>query len=251
MFARIRRLFQREENTPLRASVLSLVDGDLVIKGVTSTTTGITINGGIIRLIAGNQQVIVANSTSFFNSIPFVASAGLYANISGVAMYPVMGGAIFDHFTDGASTSTDGTEDTLKTSTLPAGGLNANGAKLRGFFQVAVVGHVTATARTRLYFGGTAIFDTTAFNSTTNYAMTIRYEIIRVSSTTVRCAVSCNAGVATPPPSTYTEVTGLTLSNAQAITITGVAASTNAAAGDITVKLGGTWWHPASDIDGP
>lgn len=229
-------------------------DGDLNVRGATSTTTGISIGNGsnTLRLVAGNLQLAVGTATSFTLTAPTTTNAGFFINVAGIIAYYNVGGVAFDHSTDGASTSTDGTEDTLYTDTLPAGGLSANNVKLHGYYQVVVVGHVTATARTRLYFGGTVIFDTAAFNNTTNYALTIRFEIIRVSSTVVRCCVSatCTATLAVPV-STYTEITGLTLSATQEIKLTGVAASTNAAAGDITAKLGAISWAPAADIDGP
>lgn len=149
--------------------------------------------------------------------------------------------------TDGASTHVDGTEDTLKTLTMDAGQLGADSAKLSGYLQVVLVGHLISTQRVRLYFGGTAILDTTAINIPTTAALTVRFEIFRVSSSVVRASVTALVEPATTgiPASTYTEITGLTLSAAQTIAIKAIATGTNSAAADVTVKQGKVDFQPA------
>lgn len=216
------------------------------LRGSTSTGAGIATKFDRTYVFGGAQQVIEVQSTQviFYKTI---TAQAMFVGVSGVAFAPSVGGAIFDHFTDGASVSTDGTEDTLYTDTLAAGALGANGAKLRGYYQVAIVGHAVSTDRIRLYFGGTAIFDTTAVNWPLNAQATIRFEIIRVSSTVVRAAVSVTTTTATVIPySVYTEITALTLSDAQVIALKDISTGTNSAPGDVTAKLGSIWWHPAA-----
>lgn len=216
------------------------------LHGDASTDAGISTRFSRTYIWAGGSLVAEYQS----GQIVFYVATQLTnpsINVTGVAFTPKPGGAIFDHFADGASTNTNGTEDTLYTDTLAAGALNANGAKIWGNYQVAIVGHVTATARTRLYFGGTVIFDTTAFNNTTNYALSLLVRVIRVSATVVRCCVvATSTSTLAVPVSTYTEVTGLDLTAVQVIKLTGIAASTNAASGDITAKLGALYWEPAA-----
>lgn len=158
-----------------------------------------------------------------------------------------VGGVIFDHFTDGASTSTDGTEDTLYTDTLAASGLSANGQKLSGFYQIAIVGHAVSTDRIRLYFAGTAIFDTAAINFPVSSQLTIIFEVIRVSSTVVRASVSATTTTATLLPySQYTEITSLDLTATQILALKDISTGTNSAAGDVTAKLASILWLPAA-----
>jgi len=54
------------------------------------------------------------------------------------------------------------------------------------------------------------------------------------------------SGITLQPVVTYTRITGLTLSGANILKITGIASNTNAAAGDITAKLGTVEWLPAA-----
>jgi hypothetical protein len=188
-----------------------------------------------------------ANGTGV--ATPFITGQRCIINISGVAMYAAAGGVIFDHYTNGASASVDGTEDTLYTDTLPAGALNSNGAKLRGYYQLAIIGHAISTNRIRLYFGGTAIFDSGAVNWPLDAVATINFEIIRVSSSVVRACVSVSTTTATVIPySVYTEITGLTLSATQVIALKDISTGTNSAVADVTAKLASIWWHPYANV---
>lgn len=156
------------------------------------------------------------------------------------------GGVLFNYFADGASVSVDGTEDTLKTDTLVANTFSANGDKVSGFYQIAIVGHAVSTDRIRLYAAGTAIFDTAALNFPLTSALTIAFEIIRVSSSVLRCACFATTNSATVIPySQYTEITSLTLTNTQIVALKSISTGTNSAAADVTAKLGKIIWEPA------
>lgn len=159
----------------------------------------------------------------------------------------IVGGVIFDHFTDVASTSTDGTEDTLYTNTLAASGLSANGQKLAGVYQIQIVGHAVSTDRIRLYFAGTAIFDTGAINFPLNAQLTLIFEVIRVSSTVVRASVSAITTTATLIAySQYTEITAIDLTMTQVLALKSISTGTNSASGDVTAKLASVSWLPAA-----
>lgn len=158
-----------------------------------------------------------------------------------------VGGTIFDDYTDGATTHTDGTEDTLYTHTLQASQFSANGDKIAGMYQVAIVGHAISTDRIRLYVAGTAIFDTTALNFPLSAQLTLEFEVIRVSATVLRASVAATTSSATVIAySQYVEITGLTLSNSQVVALKAIATGTNSAAGDVTAKLGTINWQPAA-----
>ena len=137
----------------------------------------------------------------------------------------------------------DGTEDTLYTDTLPASVLNTNGDKISGYYQLAIVGHAVSTDRIRIYYGGTAIFDTTALNFPMTSALTLNFQIVRVSATVVRCSIVATTSSATVIAySQYAEVTGLTLASTQIIALKNISTGTNSAAGDVTAKLGNIGW---------
>lgn len=153
---------------------------------------------------------------------------------------------------DVATTSTDGTENDLQTTTLPAGLLATNGDRLEAVFAATCVGHATATRRLRLYFGGTAVMDTSALiHGASGGPYSARLTVVRVSASVVRCTVTAalpSLPSVSPLPfplGTYTEVTGLTLANTQVLKATGVAADTGAASGDIVGRLLTVDFHPA------
>lgn len=153
---------------------------------------------------------------------------------------------LFDHFADGATTSTDGTENDLYSDTLAAGALAANGDKIDIHYAGFWIGHATATRRIRVYFGGSALLDTDNILISDDAAWDVRVSLIRVSTTVIR-ASAVLLSEATPQglyPS-YAEITGLTLSNTQVVKITGVATAAGAASGDITATLGSISRTPA------
>lgn len=230
-------------------TALTVTDGSLAIRGSISTTTGMSIGFAAQDWLSlnanGNRFFDCSGSSATFN-IP-VGANGLITGVSGVSFNPAVGGSVFQDFVDAASVNVDGTEDTLYTHSNAAGCLNANGAKLSGYFQLAIVGHAVSTDRIRIYFGGTAIFDTTALNFPLTSALTINFEIIRVSSSVVRASCTCSTSSATVIAySQYVEVTGLTLSNAQVLVLKSISTGANSAAADVTAKAASVLWQPAA-----
>lgn len=202
--------------------------------------TGLTING------AGGVDVIISvqlDRIAAFQSGDMIVYKTLQL---GPGQTSKVGGTIFDDFTDAATTHTDGTEDTLYTHTLQAGQFSANGDKITGSYQLAIVGHAISTDRIRLYCAGTAIFDTTALNFPLGCQLTIEYMVIRVSASVLRASVAATTNSATVIAySQYVEVTGLTLANSQVVALKAIATGTNSAAGDVTAKLGTIIWQPS------
>lgn len=157
---------------------------------------------------------------------------------------------LFDHYANAGNVGTG--EDDLYSDTLPAGLLAANGDKAHVFYGGTWASSATASRRMRAYFGGTSILDTTAYVSTFGGTFGINIEIIRVSSSVVRCttiaAVPALSSLGPLPifAAIYAEVTGLTLANTQIVKITGEASGTGAATDDIVARQGYGLFIPAA-----
>lgn len=228
---------------------LNVTDG-FTIKGVTSTTTGIGIGqiaGGWFSITCAGVRVIDFNASALNSAGNLPWTGGLHTiGVSGVSFAPSCDGTTFADITSVSTTHTDGTEDDLFSHSMQAGCLNANGASIEMWEHVQTVGSATATRRIKKYFGGTLIYDSGVLTTATAADLSILTRVIRVSSTVVRCDVAVTSGTATVTSSTYTAITGLTLSNAQILKTTGIAAGTGAASGDIIDLIEKTNWSPAS-----
>jgi len=156
-----------------------------------------------------------------------------------------LGGTIFDAFADAGNSTT--TETDLHTYTTPANTLEANGAKISSNYAGTFVSSATATRQMKVYFGGTAIFDSGTLTISASAAWDVKVNIIRVSSTVVRYTVCMNTqNAALAAYTAVGELTGLTLSNTNIIKITGQAAGVGAATNDIVLKLATGEWKPVS-----
>lgn len=140
---------------------------------------------------------------------------------------------LFAHYTTSGTSSVAETD--LYSDTLAAGQLAANGDTIYVDFTTQYPGGGASTKRVRLYFGGTAIYDSTGVASPGNSTLTGRATIVREDASTVRCSVQIvvsAAGYSTSTVASYTRITGLTLSNTQIVKITGQ--SSVVTANDIT-----------------
>lgn len=210
-----------------------------------NTPTLVTPNIAKITNLTANGLVTTTSSdgTLVISTFPFVGTVYLdgFGNFS---TPPGLVAPIFDHFADANNTNTSETD--LYSDTLSAGKLAANGQKISGYYGGIFTGAATSTQRLKVYFGGTAIYDSGALAigaATDNWAVNV--EVIRVSASVVRCIVRATSDFATVvPPVTYTEVTGLTLANTQIIKITGTAAGIAGASNQITAKQGSLTFLP-------
>lgn len=149
---------------------------------------------------------------------------------------------LFDHYADAGNGTT--VETDLYSDTIPAARLGANGDKLEAEYGGVFVSSVTATRQIKIYFGGTAIFDSGALTLSLSAAWTIYVTIIRVSATVIRYMISMTTeGAALAAYTAVGEVTGLTLSGTNVLKITGQAAGTGAATNDIVAKMGYVEWR--------
>lgn len=152
---------------------------------------------------------------------------------------------LFDHFIDAGNVTTGETD--LYSDTIAANTLSANGTKILSEYGGTFVSSGSATRQVRIYFGGTAIFDTGALTLSLSSAWTVYTDIIRVSATVIRYSISFTTeGAALSAYTSVGEVTGLTLSNTNILKITGQAAGVGAATNDIVAKMGYVERHAAA-----
>lgn len=158
-----------------------------------------------------------------------------------------IGGVIFNDFTSTFTTSTNGTEDDLYSHTLVASQLAVNGDSVEQLEHISFVSSATAARRVKKYFGGTLIFDSGSLTLSLGGEFDILTTIVRESSTVVRCSVLVTSTSASSIPySTYTRITGLTLSSTNILKTTGIASGTGAASADIANVLSKVWWYPTA-----
>ncbi len=152
---------------------------------------------------------------------------------------------LFNNFADVGNSGTSETD--LVSNTTAAGQLGSNGAKLKAEYGGVFVSSGTATRQVKIYFGGTAIFDTGALTLSLSAAWTIYVTVIRVSATVVRYMISMTTeGAALAAYTATGELTGLTLANTNILKITGTAAGVGAASNDIVSKISNVFFEPAA-----
>lgn len=142
-------------------------------------------------------------------------------------------------FSDFADANNSGTAETdLYTHNIPAGKLASNGDTIFGEYFGVFSGAVSATQQLKVYFGGTAIFDSGALAiGVATPSWDIYVSVIRVDASTIRCAVSITtSSTALSSTAQYTSVGSLTLANAQTMKITGTAGGVAGASSQITAK---------------
>ena len=155
------------------------------------------------------------------------------------------GYALFDHYATAGNSGTSETD--LYTDTIAASQLGANGDKLEAEYAGSFVSSATATRQIKLYFGGTAIFDTGTLTLSLSSAWTMYVMLIRVSATTVRYMISLTTeGAALAAYTAAGELAGLDLTATNILKITGQAGGVGAASNDIVSLLGSVVYVPAA-----
>jgi hypothetical protein len=196
------------------------------IDSYVNKTDDLDINGGYLGIASGRVDVTKINSATPLGY--FLSDSGTWTQQSVTPL--------FNRFSTTGNTTT--TETDLVSNTIAAGQLTADGDKLKAEYGGNFAGNATASARIRVYFGGTSIFDTTAISVPAAASWVAKVTIIRASSSSVRYMISLTTEEA--PLAAYTsvgEVTGLTLSNTNVLRISGQASGGGAASNDITLLL--------------
>lgn len=221
--------------------------GALAVNGSSNSTNPSVVtlsnSAGHIYLLAngGNVGVNIATPSTTFQ-VRGVSSVLIGQTTS---TYGKTGGMIADHFVNAGNTTT--TETDLYSDTTPASSLGTNGDKICAEYGGSFVSSATATRQIRIYFAGTAIFDSGALTVSLSSKWTCYVTVTRVSSTVVRYMISMTTeGAALAAYTSVGELTGLTLSNTNILKITGQAASTGAATNDIVATMGYVEWKPAA-----
>lgn len=214
--------------------------GRIGINGTTTPTAYLHLSAGL----ASASGAALKYTTGALNT---TAEAGAneynnsYYQTKNSGLRYALGGTIFDAFADAGNSTT--TETDLHTYTTPASTLSENGGKITAVYGGTFVSSATATRQMKVYFGGTAIFDSGALTISATASWDIKVTVIRVSSTVVRYSVvmsTQNAALASYV--SIGELTGLTLTNTNIIKVTGQAAGVGAATNDIVLKLAtGDW----------
>lgn len=236
------------------------------IKGTNETitnTTALNIAAGAVGAVTNSYGLQVNaqtggtnNYAAVFNggnvgigtstpTVTFEASGILGVKQGTSSSIAKAGGSIFDHFVDA---TVGGTEADIYTDTLPANSFGTNGDKVIASYGGNFVTVGTESVELKVYFAGTAIWDSTgiAVNTGTS-SWRVYVEIIRVSATVVRYTVSLNTtGASAFVYATSGELTGLTLSNTNILKITGFSSGIGSGSGDIIGKMGFVSWYPAA-----
>lgn len=185
------------------------------------------------------------------NTLLGTASAGLteyndaFYDTKGSGLRYGRGGVIFDNYTDANNSGTGETD--LYTYTTPAGTLATDGGKITAKY-VGTFNDITATEQLKVKFGGATIFDSGALTISAAGSWELNLLLIRTSSTTVRAAVTMVVDNATlSSPTTYTAMTGLTLSGTNILKVTGTAGGGTGGSNDITAVMGTGSWFPAAN----
>lgn len=205
----------------------------------TGSVAGTTFTGKFFEFF-GSQ-----NSLGYLNYLGECAFNFIRPKIGTSTSYAKAGGKIFDitaSVGNGTTVETD-----LATYTLPANGLANTGDMLRCVFTGQYAGHATADERLRVYFGGTAVTDTTALGITSASDWTITTDMMRVSSNTIRVRSTIAIGViAFGTWTTYTTLGSLDFTTTKVVKITGQASDTGAASNQVVLTMGYYEFLPAA-----
>lgn len=243
-------------------------DGSIIIGTITKTAGKLQIrstteqlrieydSSNYFKTTVGSTGEVVFDATGSGSAFTYNDSLGAGITPTGNGLLQVkagsstsaakVGGVLFDHYADVGNVGTG--EDDLYSDTIAASVLAANGDKIIATYQGIFSGAALSTQELRLYYGGTKIYDSgaLAIGVATN-SWTAEVVIIRESSSVVRCSVAISTDFATLfPYSTYTRVTGLTLTNTQIIKLTGEAAGAGAANDQVISKLGYVEFKPGA-----
>lgn len=200
----------------------------------------LTVTGGTLILGSGGggsepQIDFSISGQLHFAVTPIYADNSAYVNAGTGGSYAVVGGGIFNSCTDVGNTTT--TETDLATDTTSANIFISTNDKITAFYSINIIGHATATRRIRVYFAGTAYFDSGNLACVTNDNWQIKVELVRTGTTTARMSVMMNTtNAAKTCYTSENDITSLTFTNTNILKVTGTAAGVGAATNDMVHK---------------
>lgn len=243
----------------------SFAAGDIVASaGVSGTLSVIPITGSTNKVLRSTGTVSppsysnwqtptsvvtgdvwYGSATNVLAALAIGATKQVLTVVAGIPAWSTPFKALFDHFTD---STVGGAEADIYTDTTAASTLATNGDKIVASYGGNFVTVGTELTQLKVYFAGTAIWDSTGVapaTGTTSWRVGV--EIIRVSSSVIRFTVS----LSNTTPSTYVyetvgELTGLTLSSTNILKITGTSTGVGSGSGDIVGKMGAVLFEPAA-----
>jgi hypothetical protein len=221
----------------IQAPTYAFASASTITTGATLAITGAPIAG---------SNATITNPLSLWVQGGLARFDGTAAVKSGTSTsFAKVGGTIFDHSTDAGNGTT--VETDLYSDSVPANTFGSDNDKVTAQYGGIFVSSATATRQIKVYFAGTVILDTGALSISTSSSWSINVYLHRVSSTVVRYTVALQtAGASTAVYNATGELTGLTLSNANTLKITGQAAGVGAATNDIVAKLATVRFDPAA-----
>lgn len=183
----------------------------------------------------------VNDSTGERDVLKLVAngSRGTVSALAGTSTsYATIGGTIFDHASSSTVPNNSSTETDLYSDSVPGNTFATNGDTIHIVYSGTMVNNSNAK-NARVYVGGTKVFDI-ALPVNTAGSWIIEFRVIRLSSTILNVTGYVASG------STFitnvTNVTGLTLSNAQIIKLTGQ----STVSAQMAAVVGKLIYHPAA-----
>jgi hypothetical protein len=211
-------------------------------------------SAGVVQLGSGGtyHSLKLGGATASTVALTVLGAASrtaplLQLQTSAGASLGTVGGTVFNDFTDTSTTSTDGTENDLYSYTTVANTFAINGDSLHQVEHVQFVASATAARRFKKYFAGTLIWDSGALTLTLGGDFWVETTVIRQTSTSVRVSVNVvTTSASSVPYTTFTAITGLTLTGTNVLKTTGIASGTGAASGDITNKMSKVFLRPAA-----
>jgi hypothetical protein len=232
----------------IRAGANTLVSTNHITLG-TTTNYFIDVEGNNVTLLnnilvdstGGQPSTGIFLTTSLTGTIIvgtiFRCTPATYINLNGNVVNVGVAGTMFVQTTDANNATT--TLTTLYTNSIPSSMFTQVGQRIRANYTVVITGAAASTAEVTITLGGNTIFDTTALTSTLSSVLTLQVEIVCDTTTSLKVTVTpiSGGGISLSTP-VYTYLTGLTLTNALVLALTGQSGGGGAASNLITAKDG-------------
>lgn len=145
--------------------------------------------------------------------------------------------SLADFISDVGNSGTDETD--LYSFTIPANMLTQNGDRISAYYSLSITGSATATSQIKVYFSGTARFDSGALSLSSSGNWQCWVEMVRTGASTGRISVVLQTpGASLAAYTAEVDMTSQDFTATNVIKITGTRAGVGAASNDILAKHG-------------